>query len=195
MRDRRLLRMTANGIAPFADLSALAPGFTNDMVMDQDGRAYVGNFGFDLNGGESPKPTVLICVEPDGAIRVVADDLWFPNGAVITPDNRTLLIAETFAGRITAFDIQPGGDLSNRRIFAYSIFETRRSTNFTSKSALRFQRTVSTLCWNSAVGVARFSGKFKVLERKSHTATSKRRWGIHSFRTCWTCGAVNLLTA
>ena len=118
MRDRRLLRMTVNGLAPFADLSALAPGFTNDMVIDREGRTYVGNFGFDLNGGESPKPTVLICVEPDGETRVVADDLWFPNGAVITSDNKTLLIAETFAGRITAFDIQPGGDLSNRRVFA-----------------------------------------------------------------------------
>jgi sugar lactone lactonase YvrE len=118
MRDRSVWRMTANGPVLLADLSAFAPGFANDMVMDQDGRAYVGNFGFDLNGGESPKPTVLLCVEPDGKVRIAADDLWFPNGAVITPDNRTLIIAETFAARITAFDIQPNGDLANRRVFA-----------------------------------------------------------------------------
>jgi sugar lactone lactonase YvrE len=61
---------------------------------------------------------VLICVEPDGEVRVAATGVWFPNGAVITPDNRTLLLAETFAGRITAFDIQPGGALTNRRIWA-----------------------------------------------------------------------------
>lgn len=118
MRDRRLMRMTPNGLALLADLSGLAPGFTNDMVMDHLGRAYVGNFGFDLNGGESPKPTVLICVEPDGQARIVAEDMMFPNGAVITPDNRTLIIAETFAGRLTAFDILPNGDLANRRVFA-----------------------------------------------------------------------------
>lgn len=118
MRDRRLLRLTANGLVPFADLSAFAPGYTNDMVIDQDGRAYVGNFGFDLNAGELHKPTVLLCVEPTGEVRVAASDLWFPNGAVITPDNRTLLIAETFGARITAFEILPSGELANRRVFA-----------------------------------------------------------------------------
>ena len=86
--------------------------------MDREGRAYVGNFGFDLNGGESPKATVLLCVEPGGAVRIVSDDMWFPNGILITPDGKTLLVAETFAGRITAFDILPGGDLTNRRVFA-----------------------------------------------------------------------------
>ncbi len=118
MRDRCLLRLTANGLAVFADLSALAPGYTNDMVVDRDGRSYVGNFGFDLNGGESPKATVLLSVEPDGAVRVASGDLWFPNGILISPDGRTLLVAESFGARITAFDIQPGGALTNRRVFA-----------------------------------------------------------------------------
>jgi sugar lactone lactonase YvrE len=117
MHDRALMRVTAAGLVLFADLSALAPGYTNDMVIDEQGRAYVGNFGFDLDGGEAPKPTVLLCIEPGGAIRVVAEDVWFPNGALITP-NGTLLLAETFAARITAFDILPGGDLTNRRVFA-----------------------------------------------------------------------------
>ena len=118
MKERRLLRMTSDGLEAFADLSGLATGYTNDMVIDREGRAYVGNFGFDLNGGESPKPTVFICVEKDGSVRAVADDVWFPNGAVITPNGKTLLLAETFAARITAFDIVPGGDLVNRRVFA-----------------------------------------------------------------------------
>ena len=118
MRDRCLLRLTSKGLALFADLSALAPGYTNDMVVDREGRAYVGNFGFDLNGGESPKATVLLCVEPGGAARIASDDMWFPNGILITPDGRTLLVAETFAARITAFDILPGGNLANRRVFA-----------------------------------------------------------------------------
>lgn len=118
MRDRCLLRMTSKGLVVFADLSAFAPGYTNDMVIDRDGSAYVGNFGFDLNAGESPKTTVLLSVELDGTVRVACDDLWFPNGALISPDGGTLLLAETFAARITAFDIQPGGELTNRRVFA-----------------------------------------------------------------------------
>lgn len=118
MRDRCLMRMTPNGLTVLADLGTLAPGFTNDMVMDRHGRAYLGNFGFDLNGGGAPKPTALICVEPDGNARVAAEDMWFPNGAVITPDDRTFIIAETFASRLTAFDILPNGDLAHRRVFA-----------------------------------------------------------------------------
>jgi sugar lactone lactonase YvrE len=118
MRDRRLLRSTPNGLTTVADLSTLAPGYTNDMVIDREGRAYVGNFGFDLNAGAEPRATVLIAVEPDGCARAVADDMWFPNGMVITPDGKTLIVAETFAGRLTAFDIQAGGSLANRRVFA-----------------------------------------------------------------------------
>jgi sugar lactone lactonase YvrE len=118
MRNRCLMRQSPNGLAVFADLSSFAPGYTNDMVIDQDGRAYVGNFGFDLNAGEAPKATVLLSVALDGTVRVECDDVWFPNGALITPDGRTLLLAETFAARITAFDIRPGGELENRRVFA-----------------------------------------------------------------------------
>ncbi len=114
MKERRLYR----GGAPFTDLSALAAGQTNDMVVDREGRAYIGNFGFDLNAGEKPRSTVLIAVELDGSARVVAEDLSFPNGMVITPDGKTLIVAETFAGKLTAFDIAADGVLSNRRVFA-----------------------------------------------------------------------------
>jgi sugar lactone lactonase YvrE len=88
------------------------------MVVDAVGRAYVGNFGFQLFAQEQPKPTCLVLVMPDGQARVVADDLMFPNGCVITPDGRTLIVAETFAKRLTAFDIDASGDLSRRRVFA-----------------------------------------------------------------------------
>jgi sugar lactone lactonase YvrE len=78
----------------------------------------VGNQGFDLAGGASPATTVLILVEPDGSARVVADDVLFPNGSVITPDGKTLIVAETFAARLTAFTITDDGSLVDRRLFA-----------------------------------------------------------------------------
>src|SRR5579863_826623 len=118
MLDQRVLRSTPGGLAPFADLSSFGVHIANDMVIDREGRAYVGNFGFDLNGGETPRPTVLLSVEREGKIRIAAEDLLFPNGAVITSDGKTLVVAETFANRLTAFDIRPDGSLTNRRVFA-----------------------------------------------------------------------------
>ncbi|MGD8416301.1 MAG: SMP-30/gluconolactonase/LRE family protein [Pseudomonadales bacterium] len=118
MRDRRVLRFDGHTLTEHADLSALASFDCNDMVVDGGGRAYVGNFGFDLNAGAEPRTAELVCIEPDGAARVVAEDLMFPNGTVITPDGRTLIVAETFGARLTAFDIAANGDLSNRRTWA-----------------------------------------------------------------------------
>jgi sugar lactone lactonase YvrE len=88
------------------------------MVIDRRGRAYVGGFGFNLFDGEQARPTVLLCVEPNGRVREVADSLHFPNGMVITPDGRTLIVGETLGARMTAFEIQPDGGLTNRRVFA-----------------------------------------------------------------------------
>jgi sugar lactone lactonase YvrE len=118
MRDRRLLRLDPAGLTEVADLSHLAPCHCNDMVVDARGRAYVGNFGFDLHAGQSPAPTNLILVEPDGRARVAAADLRFPNGSVITPDGRTLVVGETFGGCLTAFDVAEDGSLSGRRVWA-----------------------------------------------------------------------------
>lgn len=119
MRDRRLLRLDPEGLVEVADLSRLAPFHCNDMVVDALGRAYVGNFGFDLHA-ETPRPckTNLLLVHPDGRVVLAAEDLAFPNGTVITPDGRTLIIGESFAGRLTAFDVAGDGSLSNRRVFA-----------------------------------------------------------------------------
>ncbi len=118
MQDRRLLRLDPGGLKQVADLSAIADFYCNDMVVDAQGRAYVGNFGFDLHKQEKPRTTALALVLPSGEARVAARDLAFPNGCVITPDGRTLVVAESMASRLTAFDIAGDGSLSNRRVFA-----------------------------------------------------------------------------
>jgi sugar lactone lactonase YvrE len=118
MEDRRLLRLDPDGLRQVADLSKLADFHCNDMVVDAQGRAYVGNFGFDLHAQAKPSTTALALVLPSGEARVAARDLAFPNGCVITPDGRTLVVAESMASRLTAFDIAPDGSLSNRRVFA-----------------------------------------------------------------------------
>jgi sugar lactone lactonase YvrE len=118
MLDRRVLKFHTDGPHEFADLSGLAPFHCNDMVVDAGGGAYVGNFGFDLDGGADAVPTVLLRVAPDGGVSVAATDVRFPNGSVITPDGRTLIVGETFGARLTAWDIAPDGTLSNRRVWA-----------------------------------------------------------------------------
>jgi sugar lactone lactonase YvrE len=118
MDDRRLLRLTPQGPETAADLSSLVANPINDMVVDRKGRAYIGGFGFDLFKGEEPRTTVLLCVGTDGGVRVAADDLQFPNGLIITPDGGTMIVAETLGARLTAFDIQSDGALTNRRVFA-----------------------------------------------------------------------------
>lgn len=118
MAERKLLRMEAQGLVEHADLSQLARFDCNDMVVDRHGRAYVGNLGFDVFGGAPLQPAALVMVMPDGQARTVADGLLFPNGAVITPDGKTLIIAETFGYRLSAFDVASDGALSGRRIWA-----------------------------------------------------------------------------
>src|SRR5262245_43304067 len=118
MTDRRLLRLDAGGLTVVADLSALASFHCNDMVVDALGRAYVGNFGFDLHARAPFAPAVLVLVPSDGPPRVVAEDLAFPNGCVITPDGRTLIVGESGASRLTAFTIGPDGSLAERRVWA-----------------------------------------------------------------------------
>jgi len=118
MLDRRLLRLEDNGLVEVADLNNLASFHCNDMVIDQQGRAYIGNFGFDYAANAPVKPAEIVLVTPEGHARIVAEDLRFPNGTVITPDGQTLIVAETFGNRLTAFDIKSDGALYNRRIWA-----------------------------------------------------------------------------
>ncbi len=119
MQDRKLLRLEANGdLAVHADLSSLARFHCNDMVVAEDGTAWVGNFGFDLHAGAPFRTTELIRVDPNGNAAIAAEDLGFPNGTIITPDGRTLIIAESFAGQLSAFDIESDRSLSHRRVWA-----------------------------------------------------------------------------
>jgi len=118
MEDRRLLRIEPDGTAgTHADLAGVATGNCNDMVVDKAGRAYVGNFGEGYPGGEI-KPTRMARADPDGRVVAAADELVFPNGTVITPDGKTLVVGETFAARMTAYDVAADGSLSNRRVWA-----------------------------------------------------------------------------
>jgi sugar lactone lactonase YvrE len=125
MVDRRVLRLSPDGsLAEHADLTEWAPFHCNDMVVDAAGRAYVGNFGFDIyprmagGQGEPARAAALIRVDPDGQVSVAAEDLEFPNGTVITPDGQTLIIAESGGRRLTAFDVSASGELFNRRVWA-----------------------------------------------------------------------------
>jgi sugar lactone lactonase YvrE len=118
MTDRRVLRLENGVLHEHADLSDVATFHANDMVVDRHGRAYVGNFGFDFQGGEKLRPAALALVHPDGRVERAACGLAFPNGAVITPDGRTLVVAESFGRCLTAFDIAVDGSLSNKRLWA-----------------------------------------------------------------------------
>jgi sugar lactone lactonase YvrE len=111
-----------------ADLGHIATFHCNDMVVDAQGGAYVGNFGFNLDEAMAERGVAdvlanhatakLAYVAPDGQTRIAAEDMHFPNGSVITPDGKTLIVGETMSGVLTAFDIGANGDLSNRRIWA-----------------------------------------------------------------------------
>ncbi|MCP5431698.1 MAG: SMP-30/gluconolactonase/LRE family protein [Alphaproteobacteria bacterium] len=119
MEDRKLMRLEGGKLRLHADLSQIAIWHCNDMVVDGAGRAYVGNFGWDLwTDRDSRVPAALALVHPDGRIETAAEGLVFPNGSSVTPDGRSLIVAETFGARLTAFDIDEAGRLSNRRVWA-----------------------------------------------------------------------------
>ncbi len=101
-----------------ADLSDIDDHGWNEIVVDGRGNIYINSIGFDFGAGEEPKPGIIALVTPDGMVRQVADQIEFPNGMAVTPDNSTLIVAESFAGRLTAFDIAADGSLSNRRVWA-----------------------------------------------------------------------------
>jgi sugar lactone lactonase YvrE len=116
--DGLLLRREPDGsLVTHSDLSSLSNHPWNDIVVDGRGNAYVGNIGFDFPDGEFA-PGTLALVTPDGSARQVADGVAFPNGIVVTPDGSTLILAESYANRLTAFDIAADGRLSNRRVWA-----------------------------------------------------------------------------
>jgi len=118
MQSRRLLRLEGEELVTAAELASLTSFLTNDMVVDEEGRAYVGEVGFDVHGGAPFKAAALVLVTPDGEARIVDPDLACPNGMVITPDRRTLIVAESLADRLSAYDVAEDGSLLNRRLWA-----------------------------------------------------------------------------
>jgi len=128
MGAMKILRLEEGGLVDHADLSAYSRHLCNDMVVDGRGRAWVGNFGFDLDGMirrvgveammENHPTTNLVRVDPDGSVHLASDGMHFPNGSVVTPDGRTLIVAETLANRLTAFNVADDGSLFDRRVWA-----------------------------------------------------------------------------
>jgi sugar lactone lactonase YvrE len=130
MLDRKLMRWDGVSLTVHADLGNHFTWHANDLLVDATGGAYIGNFGFDLdvfleeNGVEGifadpdSLATVMCRVDPNGEVTVAANEMIFPNGMVITPDGKTIIVAETLALRLTAFDIAADGTLSNRRVWA-----------------------------------------------------------------------------
>ena len=117
-RDQLLLRMEPDGsLVTHANLTSLSDHPWNEIVVDGRGNAYLNNIGFDFPGGEFATGIIAL-VTPDGSTRQVADGVAFPNGMVVTPDNATLILAESYGKRLTAFDIAADGGLSNRRVWA-----------------------------------------------------------------------------
>jgi sugar lactone lactonase YvrE len=121
--DGRLL-VTGNTLRrqePDGSMVTIDDHAANEIVVDGRGNVYINGADFNFAGGEAPKPGYIKLVTPDGKLRQVAGDIQFPNGMVVTPDDRTLIISESFAGRLTAFDIEPDGALSGRRVFAQGL--------------------------------------------------------------------------
>ncbi len=119
MKDRKVMRREPDGsTVVHADVADAVTGHPNDMVVDAEGRCWLGNFGFDLMGGADIETAGLLRIDPDGSVDRVAEDLWFPNGSVVTADGGTLIVDETFGNRVSAFAIQPDGTLGERRDWA-----------------------------------------------------------------------------
>ena len=119
MTERRVLRYDGSALTVHAELGDLATFHCNDMVVDGSGRAWVGHFGFDIfTQGTERRLASLIRIDPDGTTSLAADELAFPNGTVITPDGRTLIVGETMGACLTAFDVEDDGSLVNRREWA-----------------------------------------------------------------------------
>jgi sugar lactone lactonase YvrE len=107
---RVVLSYDGDIVTQIADLSGIAPANLGDMVVDGRGRAYIGS--------QAREGGIIVRLDPDDSVTVVADDLDFPNGMVITPDGGTLIVAESVGRRLTAYDIDADGGLSGRRVFA-----------------------------------------------------------------------------
>ena len=108
--DRQVLRYDGDVVVGIVDLRDVVPANLGDMVVDDSGRAFVGS--------QAREGGVIVRIDADDSVRIVAEDLDFPNGMVVTPDQKTLIVAESTGRRLTAFTVDPDGQLSDRRVFA-----------------------------------------------------------------------------
>ena len=161
---KELVRREPDGsIVRHADLSDIASFGWNEIVVDGRGNVYVNSIRFGFIAGEPPTSGIIALVSPDGSARTVADDLAFPNGMVITPDNSTLIISESFGGRLAAFDIETDGSLSNRRVWAEGLGPASAWTpRAPCGSSLRIRRRAplsgsgrAARCWSGSSATAR----------------------------------------
>lgn len=118
MTQRCVMRWYGQELALYANLSKYASFHCNDMIVDKVGRIYIGNFGYDLHGGAAQRPAEIIMVDTDGDIGVFSKTVIFPNGCVITPTENELIVAETFAHRLTSFELGADGKLKSSRLWA-----------------------------------------------------------------------------
>lgn len=118
MADRTVYKVIDGALEVHANLSNVVGADINDIIVDDQGRTYVGHFGYDLFAGAPEKTAELVLIEADGSYRVVAEDLQFPNGMVMAGGGSKLIVAETFGHKLTSFDIDAAGDLSNRTVHA-----------------------------------------------------------------------------
>lgn len=119
MLGRRVRRLApGGGVSDFADISMLTDAPINDLVTDAAGRTFLGGFGYDLYADAPQSPGPIFRIDPDGRPTVVEDDMVFPNGSVFLPGTSTLVVAETWAARLTAFDVDASGDLVGKRVWA-----------------------------------------------------------------------------
>jgi sugar lactone lactonase YvrE len=116
--DQLLRRETHGSLTPYADLSGVGRGFWNEIVVDGRGNAYLNDVGFNMPAGEQPRPGTIALLTRDGSLRQVGDGVMFPNGMAVTGDNSTLICAESYAKKLTAFDLATDGSLSNQRVWA-----------------------------------------------------------------------------
>ena len=118
-KEKRVLRKQANGtLVPYADLTSVSDKSWNEIVVDGRGNAYINGAGFEITAGETFATGLIALISADGSVQKVADGIAFPNGMAVTPDNSTLVVAESYGKKLTAFDIAVDGSLSNRHVWA-----------------------------------------------------------------------------
>ena len=165
MTSRRVLKRSLGGkISVHADLGGIAAYHCNDMVVDSTGRAYVGEFGFDLHKELATRGDASVLadhataklarISPEGVVDVAAEDLHFPNGTVITSDGKMLIVAETLAAGLTAFDIGRDGTLSGRRVWASTMPRVADGITLDSAGAIWIANPLAPECARIAPGGA-----------------------------------------